>query len=128
MKKVFGIIIILFLISNILFEENVLATSDDWNQGIKNMKKAEATGEYITNTENTFATIIKVARTVALGIAVIMLLVLSIKYMTASAEGKATFWKSAMIYVTGALIFFGTSGILTILADFAEKELKNGVV
>ena len=50
--------------------------------------------------------------------AVILLIVLAIKYMVASPEGKADIKKTALIYVVGACLMFGTSAILGAIQTF----------
>ena len=68
---------------------------------------------------NIIGTIIDVARTIGVGVAIIMLIVLAIQYISASPEGKAELKKTATIYVVGAVVLFAASGILTIVKRFA---------
>ena len=49
--------------------------------------------------------------------AVILLIVLGVRFMTASPEGKAEIKKSAIIYVVGAFLVFAAGLILTILLN-----------
>lgn len=73
-----------------------------------------------TNTVTTaINTILGVVQVVAAGVAVIMLIVLAIKYISASPEGKADIKKSAAQYVVGAILLFGATGILGIVRTFA---------
>ena len=65
--------------------------------------------------------ILGIVQVVAIAVAVIMLIVLAIKYISASPEGKADIKKSATMYVVGAILLFAASGILQILKQFAES-------
>jgi type IV secretory pathway VirB2 component (pilin) len=60
----------------------------------------------------------------AMGVAVIMLIVLAVKYMMASPDGKAEIKKSAYIYIVGAILLFGATGIIALIQTFATDNLK----
>ena len=62
-----------------------------------------------------------VVQIVAIGVAVIMLIVLAIKYISAAPGEKADIKKGAMIYVVGAVLLFGATGILQIIKTFAQN-------
>lgn len=64
--------------------------------------------------------ILGIVQVVAISIAVIMLIVLGIKYMSAAPAEKADIKKGAMIYVVGALLLFGTTFILGIIKGFVS--------
>lgn len=66
-------------------------------------------------------TIITVVRVVGMCVAVVMLLTLAIKYMTAAAGEKADIKKSAVQYVVGAVVLFAAVAILGIIGKFAEN-------
>ena len=63
--------------------------------------------------------IIGIVRTVGVLVAVVILLVLGIKYMIASAEEKADYKKSMIPYIVGAVLIFGASAIAGIVYDMA---------
>lgn len=65
------------------------------------------------------ATIITIIRIVGVCIAIVMLLSIAMKYMTAAAGEKAEIKKSAVQYVVGAIVLFAAVGILGIINDFA---------
>lgn len=69
--------------------------------------------------------VLGVIQAVAMAAAVIMLIVLAIKYVTAAPTEKADVKKSAAIYVLGAVLLFGASGILGIIQSFSS-EVVNG--
>ena len=53
--------------------------------------------------------------------AVIMLIFVGIKFLTASPEGKAEVKKIAVIYVVGAILLFAATGILGIVRNLASS-------
>ena len=69
--------------------------------------------------------IVSIFQVVAIGVAVIMLTSLAIKYMVSSVNDKAEIKKHATVYIVGAIIAFSSSGILEILKQFVVKNLKN---
>lgn len=62
---------------------------------------------------------------VAVAIAIVMLVVLAIKYITAAPGEKAEVKKGMTIYIIGALILFAGSGILGLIQSFANDVNKN---
>lgn len=63
--------------------------------------------------------VISVLRVVGATVAIVMLLVIAMKYMTSAPGDKADIKKHAVAYVIGAVILFGVSGILGILVEIA---------
>lgn len=59
----------------------------------------------------------------AVGLGAIMLIVLAIKYMTSAPGDKAEIKKHAVVYIVGACMAFGATGVVEIIKNFAE-ELK----
>ena len=62
-----------------------------------------------------------VVQVVGVGVAVIMLVVLAIKYIAAAPSDKAEIKKHAVVYVVGAIVLFAASGILGIIRNFASQ-------
>ena len=58
-------------------------------------------------------------RITGISVAVVILLVLAMKYMIAAPGEKADIKKSAVPYVIGALVLFGAVGILEIINKFS---------
>ena len=65
-------------------------------------------------------TVITVTQLIATGVAIVMLLVLAMKYMISSAGDRAEIKKHAVVYIVGAIILFSASGILEIIERMAE--------
>ena len=72
-------------------------------------------------TNNITGTVIGVVRVVCVTSAIIMLLVISAKYMISSPGDRADITKHALSYVLGAMILFGSSAILGIIIDVANQ-------
>lgn len=68
--------------------------------------------------------VLGVVRTVGAAVAIIMLMTIAAKYIMASAGDRADIKKYAVNYVIGALILFGTTGILGIVQNFVNTSLK----
>lgn len=78
----------------------------------------------ISSFENAMNVIIGVAQVITVAVGVIMLLVLAIKYMSAAPGEKAEIKKHATVYIVGAVIAFGSYGLITLLMDFTKEALK----
>ena len=63
--------------------------------------------------------ILTITQVIGVGVAVIMLVVLAIKYISAVLLGKAEIKKHMVVYVVGAILLFAASGILEIIKRFA---------
>ena len=68
---------------------------------------------------NIVGAIISVMRIVGTGVAIIMLTAVAIKYLSAAPGDRADIKKHAVVYVVGAVVLFGASGILTIIQKWA---------
>ena len=83
-------------------------------------------GGLADTTQTVVGTIIDIIQIVGAGIAIIMTTYVAIKYMSAAPSEKADFKKSATGLIVGAVVLFAASGILTIIANFAEKNINGG--
>lgn len=68
--------------------------------------------------------IIGLFQVAAVGVGTIMLVALAIKYMTSAPGDKAEIKKHAVVYIVGACMAFGATGVVEIIKTFAEKELN----
>ena len=72
--------------------------------------------EDVDNAANYLAdTAMALAQVIAVGVAVIMLVVLAMKYMLSAPGDRATVKKHAVVYIVGAVIMFSASAILEII-------------
>ena len=74
-----------------------------------------------TGFNTTVSNILGIVTYICYAAAVIMLLMLGIKYITASPEGKAEIKKSAVIYVIGAVLVFAAATVLNIIKNLTPK-------
>ncbi len=85
--------------------------------GISIDPKTENTGD-ITKVGNKIMGILQV---VGILIAVIILMVLGIKYMMGSAEEKAEYKKTMIPYIVGAILIFAAATIANAIYNFVSK-------
>ncbi len=96
-------------------------TSDNYNPD--NFEGGKS-GDAGTSIENVAGALLYIIKVIAVGIGLIMLTVLAMKYMLSSAQERASIKQSAVVYVVGACVLFGAAGILNIIQNFATKNLK----
>ncbi len=69
-------------------------------------------------------TVVTVTRIISSTIALVMLLVLGMKYMASAPGDRADIKKHAVVYIVGAFILFALPGIIDLLIDVGEKFNK----
>ncbi len=117
MKKTNKLIVVLSIIFCILAigVMSYATTAGDVLAGLTG-EGANVNTEGITGLGNS---IIAVVRIVGIVIAVVILLVLGIKYMMGSAEEKAEYKKSMIPYIVGAVLIFASTTIVGVVYDMA---------
>lgn len=70
--------------------------------------------------------IIGFVQVIGVSAAIIMLIVLAIKYVSAAPGEKADIKKSAVVYIVGAVLLFAASGVLGIIKGLAEGVNEQG--
>lgn len=131
--KILKLIVISLIVILIYFFVNssVLAATNGFSAAGLTGKKATTTFDDKAKEETNFSklatnsakTAVIIMRIAGITIAVVMLLVVSIKYMVSSAGDRADIKKHAIVYVIGALVLFGAVGILGIIENFSTKAL-----
>lgn len=106
-------VIILMSFANVVFGVVVTGGVDP-----SSLTGGTANTEKITNVGNQIITIISVVGSVA---AVIVLVILGLKYMMGSAEEKAEYKKTLLPYVIGALLVFAASAIAGMVYQFSAN-------
>lgn len=119
-KKLLGKIILILVII-IAFFANFSFAAKGWDDTM-NASSAGIEQE-VTRTEKFGNGIIGVIQIIGVAAGVIMLMTLGVRYMMAAPSEKADIKKTAMIYILGATLMFGASGILGIIRTFA-LEIK----
>jgi len=123
MKNILKKSIILALIILVIYQvfTGFALAADSDKALLSTMGKQEKSVAGATSKVNKIVqTIVVVARIIAVSLAVGMLIVLGMKYMTAAPSEKADIKKSAVVYVLGATLLFGATGVLTIIANFSK--------
>lgn len=117
-------IICIFLLFMIIFSNinDVVSakTSDDVSTTITNLYSGESSdaGEGAGEARKIIGRIITIVQVFGVFVSIIMLIFLGIKYMIASAGDKAEIKKHLTTYVVGAVVLFGSAGILQIVKAF----------
>ena len=113
------IILIISAFSNVQPAEEDKKSNDNFDTTMFNDKEEETEVDDLIN--NSTGPIVAVLRVASVAIAIIMLLVIAMKYMMSSAGDRADIKKHAVAYVTGAFILFGAAQIIAILVDVSSK-------
>lgn len=114
-----ALLMVSFMSVNVFAEGEGGGAGGDW----KNVDQFDDYGDDDLNSKATtiVGAIVSVVRIVAVGVAIIMLAFVAMKYMSAAPGDRAEIKKHAVIYVVGALVLFGGSGILGIIQNFADN-------
>lgn len=114
--RVFSVLLIIFVLCSSLMPVFAgsgveIPASDAGDKGSEAANAARDIGN----------TVLGVVQVISGFTAVILLVILAIKYMTSSPEGKADIKKTAIIYVVGAFVLFGASWILGMLQSTFDR-------
>ena len=82
--------------------------------------KANTSATGTTEIQNFGGNIMGVINVVGVVVAVVILMVLGIKYMMGSAEEKAEYKKTMIPYIVGAVLIFGATTIANVVFQFAQ--------
>ena len=118
MKKTMKVIAVLLIaIMAIAVLSNTVFASDIW-AGIPMTPSVSSDAQ--NKVGNMAGQILGIVQVIGMAVAVIMLIVLAIKYISAAPSDKAEIKKHAVVYVVGAVILFAATGILEIIKNFAS--------
>lgn len=117
-KKII-VIVLFFTIVIAIFNTLVVNASTGSVEGFNGSFGSKAT---VTDSKEAIikivSTVLNLVRIAGITIAFTMLVVVACKYIIASAGDKADIKKYAFNYIVGALILFGSAGIVTIIRNF----------
>ena len=123
MKKILKFSLTQILVFSVLFGMLETISNADYASEMDKLLTNSETYNDTTGTVdkvNTISgTIITSIRIIGVAVAVVMLLVVAMKYMTAAPGDKADIKKSAIQYVVGAIVLFAVTGILGIIGKFS---------
>lgn len=123
-KKVLKTLSILVLALALVFTFVAPAFAVDTYLDTKYIKAEDSSGAAAA-VQSIAGSVLAVAQIVAISVAVIMLIILAIKYISAAPNDKAEIKKHAIVYVVGALVLFSASGILEVIKRFAININSN---
>lgn len=120
MKRTIKTMATILTIATILLSLSVTASMAVDAQGIAGQLTGTATGASgsVVNIGNQ---IIGIITTVGVVVAVVVLLVLGIKYMMGSASEKAEYKKTMIPYLVGAILIFGASAITKVVVSLGAN-------
>lgn len=81
-------------------------------------------GGLAVKSQSIAGSILGVAQVIGISVAIIMLIVLAIKYISAAPNDKAEIKKHAVIYIVGAIVLFGASGLLGLIRTWVEGTIN----
>lgn len=125
MKKQVKIISTLFIVLALLVSLSSVTmaanttTSGDLSTTIDKIAEGKP-GTNVDKVVGLGQTIVTVMQTIGIVVAIVVLLVLGIKYMIGSAEEKAEYKKTMLPYVVGAVLIFASTTIVNVVYQLAN--------
>jgi len=129
LKKIVLIILITALVSALfncmssvfaVDESQVKTQFGGWSAGEINSNANDAA----TSVTTAMSIVLDIIRTACAGIALIMITIVGAKYMLSSPNERAEIKHTLVIYLVGAVVMMGASGILSIIRDFTTKSFE----
>ena len=111
------VIFLLVLLAFSIYLKNI--SNADWKSLKDETISASSDNEAVDKVKTTAQSAVTIAQVIGVGIAVIMLVVLAMKYMVSAPSERAEIKKHAVIYIIGAVVLFGAVGILEIIKGLA---------
>ena len=74
--------------------------------------------------KKTIGVILDAVRIASAAVAIIMLSILAIKYMTSSPNDRAEIKKGAVMYIVGAVVMMSASFLVTVIKEFSDNSIK----
>ena len=120
-KTVTKIITMLLIIATILGAVNMVFASSDIS-----IPSGTNGGYSGTGLDTTTSNIIGIVQFICYAAAVILLVILGVKWISAAPDQKADLKKSAVIYVVGAVLVFAAGAILQVIRNVGINTVKSG--
>ena len=77
--------------------------------------------EGIESTKSLLSSILGIVRIIGMTVAVVMLAVIACKYMLSAPGDRADLKKYLPVYITGAIVLFGASGLVGLIRDITME-------
>lgn len=123
-KRVVKVISLLIISLIVLSMVSVVFGAGDYKETMRDLIDTMDTAPGETNATKTATSIVTnliiIFRIVGVTAAILMLLVVAMKYMTSAPSEKAEIKKSAVVYIVGAVILFAVTGILGIISNLSS--------
>ena len=121
-KTIFRILSIALMIVMLTMAIQNVAFADEYAY----IPQGDQGGTTATKFQSILNVILGIVQVIGIAIAVIMLIVLAIKYISAAPSDKADIKKSATAYIIGAVVLFAASGVIQIIKNFANDTIGDG--
>lgn len=118
-KVISTILMVILLVS--MFSSVVMASNPA--EQVKNFTSSNSTPGQ-SEIQGLAGNVISILTTVGIAVAIIILLILGIKYMMGSASEKAEYKKTMIPYLVGAVLIFGASGIAKLVISMTTYSAK----
>lgn len=123
-KNVIKVLTVVMIALMLVASLATLSNAEDFSFGDINTetitKDAKDSTGAASSINNIIGSVITIVQVIGVGVAIIMLIVLAIKYISAAPGDKADIKKHAVVYVVGAIVLFAASGLLGIIKNFAS--------
>ena len=119
------IIIIVFIIFTLMYVFSTLfCISNASSEMLNTFREIDNKGDNTNSSAMVYSvvgTILITLQVVAVGVALIVLVILAIKYLVASPGDKAEIKKNMIVYTVGALTVFASASILKLIQQFVSQ-------
>ena len=124
-KKLISMLIIALLVCSVCGAVLAGQVTQDQAKSVNQFDNLGDNSGASTSFQNIIGAIITIVQIIGTGVAIIMLIVLAIKYISAAPGDKAEIKKHAVVYVVGAIVLFAATGILGIVKNFKQWIMQN---
>ena len=128
-KVITKIIVALMIVGTLCFSISLLCgapvfgADDTYTQLLKSDDASGYNGS--AGFKNSISRVLGVVKYICYAAAVVMLVMLGVKYLTASPDGKAEIKKTAVQYVIGAVLVFAAGAILNIIQNVSTTTIND---
>lgn len=121
-KRMSKIVIALVIIATILSAVSMVFATGNNPGGAVAMPTGD--GSAVAAIKNPVNRIVGVVQFICYAAAIILIVILGVKFMTASPDGKAEIKKSAVIYVVGAVLVFAAGTVVQLIGNLGNNVVS----
>ena len=118
-RKMTKLVLFILKVMAVLFSYNSVFAGTNFLSPSSIVAQSDSTANSLRNTTGIILAVVQV---IGVSVAVIMLLVVGIKYMYSAPNDRAEIKKHMVVYVVGAVVLFASSGILGIIRGFVDPS------